>query len=314
MSGFLVRRLAIGILTILASVTVVFLAMRVLPGNPAAEMLGDLVTPAALQRLEQQMGLDKPLWSQYGDFLQRLVTLDFGESLQTRVPISYTLRSIAPFTVELVAGAVVLGVLIGLPVGIVAAVSKGRAVDQLTRIWATAGYGIPEFLLASLLLYVFAIRLGIAPLIGSQVVGTGLWGRIHYALLPIVAQTVVVAAIVSRLTRGSMLDELQKDYVRTARSKGISENMVLIKHALRNGLIPVVVMMAMQVPRLVAGAVYVEIVFTRPGIGRLLLGGVRTRDYPLVEAIILMITVGVVLSNIVADLALGLLDPRIRYD
>lgn len=314
MIQYVIRRVTVALFSILASVTIVFFALRLLPGDPATAILGDSYSPQAATALRARLGLDKPLHIQFGAFLADLLRFDLGTSLQTGRPVRDLLLEMGYYSSELMVGALLLGVLIGVALGVVSAVYRDRFVDNACRVLASAGYAVPVFFLGAVLLYVFAVRLRIVPLIGTGAAGKDFAQRMYYAALPAATLSTVLLVLIARLLRTSLVEEYQKQYVTTARGKGLSEARVVLRHALRNALIPVLIMVGVTIPRFVEGAALVEVVFTRPGLGRTLVGAVSGRDYPVVQAIIVLMTFIVTGVNLLCDLGIGLLDPRIRYD
>lgn len=289
--------------------TLVFLAMRLLPGDPAVAVLGETAGPQQIAAMREQLGLNDPLIVQYLRFLGQLLQLDLGRSLANNVPITELIAHNLPYTLELAVGAIVIGTAIGVPLGVMAAVRKGGAVDHGSRVLALTGLSMPEFFLGFVFLLVFGLNLGWFPLMGA---GEGLWGRLYALVLPAVTLGIIKAGFITRLTRSAMLDIMGRDFVRTAEGKGLSRRSVLFKHALRNALIPVLTALGISIVATLAGTISLELVFTRPGIGRLLVGAVNSRDYPLIQAGLVIFSLMVVAVNLLVDLLYALVDPRVE--
>jgi peptide/nickel transport system permease protein len=295
--------------TVVLVLTLVFIALRLLPGDPAQVVLGDNATAAQLALFRHQMGLDVPLWWQYLIFMYNVATLHFGASLVNNVPIGQLLAVNLPYTIQLTIAATVVGVALGIPLGVVSARHRGQAVDDLTRVFALLGYAIPDFYLGAIFLIYLSLDFGLFPINGT---GAGFFDQMHHLVLPALTLGLVKAAFLSRLVRSSLLEVLGKDYVRTARAKGARERRVIYRHALRNALLPVITGLGLSILATLSGSVAIELVFGRPGIGNMLIGAVETRDYPVVQAGIIVFSLFVVLVNLVVDLVAIAVDPRIR--
>lgn len=295
--------------TVVLVLTLVFIALRLLPGDPAQVVLGDNATAAQLALFRHQMGLDVPLWRQYLIFMYNVATLHFGASLVNNVPIGQLLAVNLPYTIQLTIAATVVGVALGIPLGVVSARHRGQAVDDVTRVFALLGYAIPDFYLGAIFLIYLSLDFGLFPINGT---GAGFFDQMHHLVLPALTLGLVKAAFLSRLVRSSLLEVLGKDYVRTARAKGARERRVIYRHALRNALLPVITGLGLSILATLSGSVAIELVFGRPGIGNMLIGAVETRDYPVVQAGIIVFSLFVVLVNLVVDLVAIAVDPRIR--
>jgi peptide/nickel transport system permease protein len=295
--------------TVVLVLSLVFIALRLLPGDPAQVVLGDNATAAQLALFRHQMGLDIPLWRQYLTFMYNVATLHFGTSLINNVPIGQLLAVNLPYTIQLTIAATVVGVALGIPLGVASARHRGQAIDDATRVFALLGYAIPDFYLGAIFLIYLSLDVGLFPINGT---GTGFFDQMHHLVLPALTLGLVKAAFLSRLTRSSLLDVLSKDYVRTARAKGARERRVIYRHALRNALLPVITGLGLSILATLSGSVAIELVFGRPGIGNMLIGAVETRDYPVVQAGIIVFSLFVVLVNLVVDLVAIAVDPRIR--
>jgi ABC-type dipeptide/oligopeptide/nickel transport system permease component len=295
--------------TVLLVLTLVFVALRLLPGDPAAVALGDYATQEQLVLFRKQMGLDLPLWQQYFAFLWNMLSLDFGQSLLDRTPVAHLLAENLPYTIELTLVATVMGLVFGIPLGVLAAVNRGKLPDAGVRTFSLVGYAIPDFYLGALILIVFALNLGWFPINGG---GTGFLDRMYHVFLPALTLAMVKTAFLARLTRTALLEVLGKDYVRTARAKGAREQRVIYRHALRNALLPITSGLGLSVLATLSGSVAIELVFNRPGIGEVLISAIAKRDYPVVQGGVVVFAFFVVLVNLLVDLAYAIVDPRIR--
>lgn len=302
-------RLLDAVPTVLLVLTLVFIALRLLPGDPALVALGDYATPEQLALFREQMGLNAPLWQQYFAFIWDMLTLDFGQSLIDRTPVLQLLADNLPYTIELTLVATGMGLIIGIPLGVVAAVNRNKLPDAGVRVFSLVGYAIPDFYLGALLLIVFALTLGWFPINGG---GTGFVDRLYHVFLPAVTLAMVKTAFLGRLTRTSLLEVLGKDYIRTARAKGSRENRVIYRHGLRNALLPITTGLGLSLLATLSGSVAIELVFNRPGIGEVLISAIAKRDYPVIQAGVVVFAFFVVLINLLVDLAYIVVDPRIR--
>ena len=302
-------RLLDAVPTVLLVLTLVFIALRLLPGDPALVALGDYATPEQLALFREQMGLNVPLWQQYFVFIWDTLSLDFGRSLIDRRPVLQLLVENLPYTIELTLVATSMGLFIGVPLGVMAAVNRNRLPDTGVRVFSLVGYAVPDFYLGALLLIVFALNLGWFPINGG---GTGFVDRLYHVFLPALTLAMVKTAFLGRLTRTSLLEVLGKDYIRTARAKGARENRVIYRHGLRNALLPVVTGLCLSVLATLSGSVAIELVFNRPGIGEVLISAIAKRDYPVIQAGVVVFAFFVVLVNLLVDLAYIIVDPRIR--
>jgi len=295
--------------TLLLVLTLVFLALRVLPGDPALVALGENATPDQLALFRHRMGLDVPLWRQYILFLLGVVRLDFGTSFMNQTPIIQLVGESLPYTLALTAAATVVGVVFGVPLGVLAATRKGRPADMFARLVALFGFTVPDFYLAALLLIEFALNLAWFPINGA---GEGFVDQLYHLVLPALTLGLVKSGFISRLTRSSLLEVLGRDYVRTAWAKGARGARVIYRHALRNALLPVATGLSISILSTLSGSVAIELIFGRPGLGSLLIGAIETRDYPVVQATLEVFALLVVGVNLVMDLAYVLIDPRLR--
>lgn len=306
----LLVRLVDTVPTLLLVLTLVFVAMRILPGDPAVAVLGDAAAPGQLEIYREKMGLNVPIWQQYFNFLGGVLTLDLGNSYQTGQPVIQIIARALPYTIELTVVAVLLGSIIGIPLGVIAARNRNKAPDTSVRVFSLIGYAIPDFYLAALLLIAFALNLHWFPLNGAG--NPDLVDRLRHVFLPAVTLALVKAAFLGRLTRTSVLEVYSKDYVRTARAKGASESRVTYRHALRNALLPIATGLGLSTLATLSGSVAVELVFNRPGIGRLLIEAIRQRDYAVIQGGVLVFAMFVVLINLLMDVVYVLIDPRVK--
>ena len=306
MLRFFVRRLALTVPVLLGAATLVFALIHLIPGDPAQAILGETASEAEVAALRERLGLNRPLLAQYGGFLQNAARGDLGTSLRSNAPVSREIGDRLPATLELAAAAMIVAIGVSLPLGIVASVRRGTIVDHVATTLALTGISIPNFWLGPLLALVFAVELGWLPVSGRGTVGN--------LVLPAISLGAALAAILARMTRASLLEELREPYVQAARARGASKTRAVLRHAFRNSLIPVVTLIGLQFGAVLTGAVITETVFAWPGIGRLLIQSIGFRDYPIVQGCILFIAVTYVGMNLLTDLVYGVLDPRIRYD
>lgn len=306
MLRFLLSRLASAGVVMAGVSGVVFLLIHLVPGDPVEVILGETASGAERQALRHALGLDRPLAAQLAEYVGRLLHLDFGISLYSRQPILEIVAERLPATLELAAAALAIAVLVALPLGILAALRRGTGWDYGAMAFSLVGVSVPNFWLGPLLILVFSLGLGWLPVSGREE-GLSL-------VLPAVTLGTALAAILARMVRASLLEVLGEDYVRTAHAKGLPPHRVVVGHALRNAWAPLVTVLGLQLGALLAGAVITEVVFAWPGIGQLTVEAIQRRDYPLVQACVLLISLGYVLVNTITDLAYAWLDPRIRLD
>jgi ABC-type dipeptide/oligopeptide/nickel transport system permease component len=304
--AFLTRRLLLTVPVLLGVLTLVFALIHLIPGDPAQAMLGDTASQADVAALRARLGLDRPLVEQYGRFLKGAVRGDLGTSLRTSEPVTTAIVARLPATLELAAAAMLVSIAFSIPLGIVAAVRRGTVVDHAATTLSLMGVSIPNFWLGPLLAIVFAIELGWLPVSGR--------GTPAHLVLPAISLGAALAAILARMTRASLLEELREPYVQAARARGASRMRAVLRHAFRNSLIPVVTLIGLQFGAVLTGAVITETIFAWPGVGRLLIQSIGFRDYPLVQGCILFIAVMYVGMNLLTDLMYGVIDPRIRYE
>lgn len=301
---FFLRRLLVTLPILLGVVTLVFFLLHLIPGDPVELMLGETAPAADRAQLRHQLGLDRPLGAQYLGFLAGVVRGDLGQSLHSRRPVAGLIGERVRATVELMAGAMVVALVLAFPLGIIGALFQGRWPDRVAGIFAVLGVAIPNFWLGPLLILLFAVQLDWLP-VNER-------GDFSHLILPAITLGTALAALLSRMTRASLLDVLGEDYVRFARAKGLGPARVILVHALRNALIPVITVVGLQVGVLLSGAIITESIFDWPGLGSLLLEGIYQRDYPLVQGCVLVIALTYVAVNLLTDLMYGWADPRIR--
>ncbi|MBI1875993.1 MAG: ABC transporter permease [Acidobacteria bacterium] len=306
MARYLVRRLLLTVPVLVGVATLVFSLIHLVPGDPAQAMLGEGASPQDIAALRTRLGLDRPLVVQYGGFIAGLARGDLGVSLRTNEPVTSAIAERMPATFELAFAAMVLAVAFAIPLGIVSAVRHRTRVDHAAMTLALVGISIPNFWLGPLLAIVFAVELGWLPVSGR--------GTLAHLMLPAVTLAAALAAILARMTRASLLEELSELYVLAARARGTSRQRAVLRHAFRNSLIPVVTIIGLQFGAVLTGAIITETIFAWPGVGRLLIQSISFRDYPLVQGCILLIAATYVAMNLLTDLLYGVLDPRIRYE
>lgn len=311
MTRYLIVRILLAVPTLLAMLTAIFVLVRLVPGDAAMAILGDQATEASLQALRHQLGLDQPVHLQYLGFLADMLTGDLGQSLTSGRAVLDEVAVVLPYTIELTAAALVLGVLFGVPLGVLAAVRRNAAFDYAGRVFSLLGLSFPAFVSGILLLLVFSIQLGWFPVIGAGAGGP--LGRLHGLALPAVNLGLIMTAYIMRVTRSSMLGVLGEDYIRTARAKGVRGVRVVLRHGLRNALIPIITVVGLYFGTLIGNSVLTEIVFNRPGLGKLILGALYARDYTLLQGLMVVFAVCVIAVNTLTDIAYGLVDPRVKY-
>lgn len=300
------RRLLIIIPVLWAVVTLVFLLIHIVPGDPALQLVGENASEQQIQAARAELGLDKPLITQYADYWRGLVRGEWGENPVTRQTVLSRIASRYPATIKLAIAAMFIATLISIPLGVTAATHRGSAIDSGSTLIALLGISLPSFALGPLLILLFSVEFGITPVSGA--------GGLAHIILPAITLGAGLSAILTRIVRSSVLEELGEDYVRTARAKGLPERKVIYKHVLKNGLIPVVTVLGLQFGVLLAGAIITERVFSWPGVGSLLVDSIAERDYKLTQGCILVIAATYVLVNTVTDLLYRFLDPRIKMD
>jgi ABC-type dipeptide/oligopeptide/nickel transport system permease component len=316
MQRYIMMRLALAVPTILGAVTLVFFAMQLAPGDPASLFIPPDLPPADSAALEQRIndkyGFDDPLPVQYGRYVANLATLDLGESLREGTLISNDLKARLPHTLRLGVGALLVSTILGITIGLVSAIFRGSWIDRIMMLIALVGVSIPSYWLAFSLILLLSIQVTWLPPSGLGETPWS-WDGVRHLIMPVLVLSLGTAGALARYTRASMLDVINRDFVRTARAKGVRERSVMLGHAFRNALVPVVTILGLNIGFVLSGAVIVETVFALPGIGRYLVDGVNGRDFPVVQASVLMIATAFVLGNLLTDILIAYLDPRIRY-
>ncbi|WP_434585158.1 ABC transporter permease [Klebsiella sp. R390] len=306
MKAYVIKKLLSLPLILLGASLIVFLAIRMLPGDPARLMAGPQATQDDVSRMHARLGLDDPLVVQYGRFVTGMLQGDFGTSLKSGQPVSAELGERAPYTLGLALLAWVMAVVLGIPMGMCAAIYRNHVADHVLMLVAIAGASIANFWLALIAMDTFSVKLGWLPLLGAD-------GWKSY-ILPSICLGIFPMAVMSRMTRSSMVDVLGEDYIRTARAKGLAPFYIYFKHALRNALIPIVTIIALNFGSLIGGAVVTESVFNWPGIGRYLVDSVRYRDYPVIQGVTMITVASVVVMNLVGEMIIARINPKIRFD
>jgi peptide/nickel transport system permease protein len=294
------------------------LLIHILPGDPASAILGGVEggaqTPAAIQRVREQLGLDRPLHVQYWDSLTGLVQLDLGTSFFSRQPVTTEILNRLPRTLLITVPSVLLAIIVGIPLGVAAARLRNTFIDPLLSAFALLGFSTPVFVTGLILVLIFSLNLGWLPSGGFVHPADDLVGFLKSAALPVFALSLGPMATTMRMTRSSVLEQLGLDYVRTARSKGLNEFTTVYRHVLRNAMLPVITVVGLQFGHMFAGSVLIELIFFWPGISLLLVQSINNRDYPVIQGVILTISTAFVMINLITDLSFALFDPRIRYD
>ena len=313
MIAYTIRKVLVAIPTILVTVTIIFLMMRVIPGDPATAALGNYASESAVRALKERMGLNRPIYVQYVDYLKGLIKGDLGKSFVNGNPVAPLIRKVFPYTIDLTVSGILIGTLLGVPIGVITAVRRNRLIDYIGRTLSLAGLSFPEFYLGLLFILVFAVHLDLFPSIGGGELND-IADRLYHLILPALTLGLIMTAYITRMTRSAMLEVIEQDYISTARAKGIRESKVIIKHALKNALISVITVIGLYVGILIGGSVMSEIVFSRPGLGKLLIGAMKNRDYNMMQSILVIITGIIVVVNLITDIAYSFCDPRIKYD
>jgi len=311
---YIIKRIlsVIPILTIVA--LIVFFLVHLTPGDPAAVILGPAASITELERLRGEMGLDLPLHIRLFSWLSDVIRGDLGDSLFMRKTVLEAFLDHLGPTLSLALGGQLIAILIAIPLGIIAANKRGSYIDRSVSVFSTLGVSIPNFLLALIMVLLFSVWLSILPVAGFRPLKMGLWIHIRYLILPALTLGIIQAALLTRVTRSSMLEVLNSNYIKTAYAKGLKERAVIIKHAFRNAFIPILTVIGQSFTQLIVGAIVVEIVFNIPGIGQLLINAISRRDFQVIQGSILLIALTFILINLAIDLMYGLLDPRIRLN
>jgi glutathione transport system permease protein len=311
MIGYFIRRLLLAIPTLLAMLTMVFVLVRLVPGDAAVAMLGDRADQATLEALRAQLGLDQPIAVQYGQFIGNILTGDFGRSMTSGRTVLEEVALVLPYTLELALASMVIGTVLGIPLGIVAAVRRNQWPDYLSRLLSLIGLSFPGFVSGILMLLAFAVWLQWLPVMSRA--SSDPISHLRSLALPALNLGLIMTAYIARVTRSSMLDVMGEDYIRTARAKGVRPMKLILRHALGNALIPIVTVVGLYFGTLIGNSVLTEIVFTRPGLGKLILGALQSRDYTLLQGLMVVFAAFVILVNTITDLIYALVDPRVSY-
>lgn len=313
MTAYIVRRILLAIPTLWLTGTLIFLILYATPGDPVTALVGDVVDLKVIEEIREEWGLNDPLHIRYGKWAFQMLQGNFGISYRNGEPVAELLLTKAPITVLLSAGAVVLATLVGIPLGIVCALNRNTVIDRAVTLLSLVGVSMPAFWLAYLLIYAFALGLGWLPALGYVSPTKSVVEWVRHAALPMICLSVSPLASITRMSRSCFLEVFREDYVVTAWAKGLSQRHVIYKHMLKNAIIPIITVIGMQLAILMAGVVTVELVFNIPGMGRLLISALSSRDYPVIQAIVLWIGVAFIVLNLLVDLSYGLIDPRVRY-
>jgi peptide/nickel transport system permease protein len=313
MFAFIVRRIITTIPVMAFVALFVFSLLYIAPGDPAAVIAGDQASPADVERIRASLGLDRPYLVRFGEWFFRVLQGDLGTSIFTSLPVTQLIAQRIEPTLSLMVLTLILAVSIAVPLGVVAAWKAGTWVDRVVVGFAVFGFSVPVFVIGYLLAYTFALKLDWLPVQGYTPLAQGLGPWIKNLILPAITLGTVYIALIARITRATMLDVLQQDYIRTARSKGVAQNSILFLHALKNAAVPIITIIGIGVALLIGGAVVTESVFAIPGLGRLTLDAILRRDYPVIQGVVLIFSFVYVLVNLVIDLIYTLVDPRIRY-
>jgi peptide/nickel transport system permease protein len=313
MLGYIARRILATIPVVIVVAVFVFLLLRLTGGDPAAIIAGDSATTQQVAEIRVKLGLERPIVEQFVIWVGRILRGDFGESFFFKKQVAELIRDRLEPTAALAVCTLLLAVAVAVPLGVVAAAMRGTWIDRAVMGFAVLGFSVPVFVIGYLLIYLFAIQLAWLPVQGYQRLAEGFWGFLQRLILPSVTLAVIYVALIARITRTSVLEVLGADHVRTARAKGLGEGAVLLRHVLRNAAVPIVTVIGLGVALLIGGVVVTESVYGIPGLGRLTVDAVLARDYPTVQAVILLFSVAYVLINLLVDLTYTFLDPRIRY-
>jgi len=313
MFNYVVRRILATIPVMVVVALFVFSLLFIAPGDPAAVIAGDQATPADVERIRQTLGLDRPFLLQFSDWAWRLLHADLGRSIFTNLPVTTMIAQRIEPTLSLMVITLILSVAVAVPIGVLAAWKAGTWFDRAIMGFAVFGFSVPVFVVGYLLAYLFALQLEWLPVQGYTPIAQGIWPWLQNLILPSIALGCVYIALIARITRASVLEVLNEDYIRTARAKGLSNRVVLMRHALRNAAVPILTVIGIGIALLIGGAVVTESVFGLPGLGRLTVEAVLSRDFPTIQAVILLFSVVYVLINLLIDISYTLFDPRIRY-
>jgi peptide/nickel transport system permease protein len=311
--AFIANRLLSAVPVLATVAIVVFLMLRLTPGDPAAVIAGDTATAEQVAEIRSKLGLDRPMVEQFVIWAGRGLRGDLGESFFFKKPVAELIVQRIEPTLSLAAATIVLAVLIAVPLGVLAANRHGSLLDRCLMGFSVLGFSVPVFVIGYLLIYIFAIKVNWLPVQGYRRIGENPWDWAYHLILPSLTLAVIYVALIARMTRASVVEVLTEDYIRTARAKGLTNRTILIRHALKNAAIPIVTVIGLGIALLIGGVVVTESVYNIPGLGRLTVDAVLARDYPVIQAIILLFSFAYVLINLMIDLTYSFFDPRIRY-
>lgn len=313
MASYILRRILATIPVVLFVMLFVFSLLYITPGDPAAILAGDQATQAEIEAIRTDLGLDRSFPVRFFEWTTGVLRGDFGTSIFTRLPVSTMILQRVEPTLSLMIVTMIIAITVAVPLGVVAAWKHGSLIDRLVMLFAVMGFSVPVFVIGYMLAWSVALQLGWLPVQGYTAFADGPWPWLRSLLLPSITLATFYIAIIARITRATMLEILQQDYIRTARSKGLSEGSVLFGHALRNAMVPIVTVVGIGIALVISGAVVIESVFALPGLGRLIVDSILRRDYPVIQAVILIFSFVYVIINLLIDLSYTIIDPRIRY-
>ena len=313
MYAYIIRRL-LATLPVMAVVGIaVFLLLHLTPGDPAVVIAGDYARPEDIEKIRENLGLNEPLHIQFFSWVGALLSGDLGTSIFSNLPVAKLIGQRLEPTLALAIATIIFAILVAVPMGVIAAWRAGTMTDRVIMVFAVLGFSVPVFVIGYAMMWLFSITLGWFPVQGYKPIGEGFWPFLRSITLPTVALGIIYVALIARITRASMLEVLTEDYMRTARAKGLDNNALLIRHALRNASVPIVTIIGIGIALLIGGVVVTESVFNIPGLGRLTIDAVLRRDYPIIQGVILIFSGAYVIVNLIIDLSYTILDPRIRY-
>ena len=313
MTAYIIRRLFATIPVMVVVALFVFLLLQLTPGDPAAVIAGDEASPAAIEGIRRKLGLDLPLWQQFGVYVWNLLRGDLGTSIFSNLPVLTLVKQRLEPSLVLALSTLVVAISFAIPMGVLAAWKVGTWIDRLVMGFSVLGFAVPVFLIGYFLIYIFAIELHWLPVQGYQPLAQGIGQTARSIALPAFALGMVYMALIARITRASMVDVLSQDYIRTARAKGVATSVVLLRHALKNAAVPIVTVIGIGLALLISGVVITETVFNIPGLGRLTVDAILKRDYPIIQGLIILFASVKVLVNLMIDISYAFFDPRIRY-
>ena len=313
MYAYIARRL-LATLPVMAVVGIaVFMLLHLTPGDPAVVIAGDYAQPEDIEKIRERLGLNEPLHVQFFNWVGAVLSGDLGTSIFSNLPVTRLIGQRLEPTLALATATIVFAILVAVPMGVIAAWKARTLTDRVLMVFAVLGFSVPVFVIGYAMMWLFSITLGWFPVQGYKPIGEGFWPFLRSIALPTVSLGIIYVALIARITRASMLEVLSEDYMRTARAKGLDNNALLIRHALRNASVPIVTIIGIGIALLIGGVVVTESVFNIPGLGRLTIDAVLRRDYPVIQGVILIFSGAYVIVNLVIDLSYALLDPRIRY-